>query len=183
VTRVETDGGDGDGDDESAGKIEEATLATPDAEDDGLEPIAELDIPQLVEAVDWDDPVMWDQFYLPDADVDFDSLDREPPTMDLETTMHEANIEVERFPNKRAAGQCVLEFIESLENHEYTDEHGRPHPTRELMNNLLKSLQQASDRHRMPVQGISEAVEQGLINHDPNEEARQAAREVRAGAD
>lgn len=181
VTRAEADGGDET--DDASGTIATATLATPDAEGDNLEPIADLDIDQLVAAIDWDDRVLWDEFHLPSADVDFDALEREPLTMDLDATMHEANLEVERFPNKRVAGRCVVELIESVENHEYTDEKGRPHSIRELMNNRLKALQQASDRHQMPVQAISEAVEQGLINHDPNEEARQAAREVRAGAD
>lgn len=186
VTRTEpvTDGGDPDEDaEEPRGEITDVTLATPDAEGDDLEPIADLDLGQLTEAVDWEDPVLWNEFHLADADVDFSELDRTPPTMDLDATMHEANLDVERFPNKRVAGQCVLEFVESLEEHEYTDASGRPQLVRELMNNWLKGLQKASDRHKMPVQAISEAVEQGLINHDPNEEARQAAREVRAGAD
>ncbi|QCW05242.1 hypothetical protein [Natrinema pallidum] len=178
VTRTASDG-DGDGE----ATITDATLATPDADSDTLEPIAELDLEKLVEAIDWDDSVLWNDFRLPDADVDFSELDREPLTMNLDATMHEANLQVERFPNKRVAGQCVLELIESVEAHEYTDADGKPQLVRELLNNWLKTLQHATDRHRMPVQAISEALEQALENHDPNAEARQAAQEVRAGAD
>lgn len=183
VSRAETaDDTDGEDADDSEGEIIDATLATPDDGDD-LEPIADLDVAQLVDAVDWGDPVLWDDFHLPDADIDFDDLERTPLTMDLDATMHEANLQVEKFPNKRVAGQCLRELVESVEQHEYSDVSGRPQTAREGMNNLLKGLQQASDRHQMPVQAIAEALEQALINHDPNEEARQAAKEVRAGAD
>ena len=180
VERTATDGGDTD---DATGEITHATLATPDAEGDDLEPIADLEIAQLVDAIDWDDAVLWDQFRLPEADVDFDSLERKPPTMDLDTTISEANLQVERFPNKRVAGRCLRELVESIEEHEYTDVEGRPQTIREAWNNQLKALRKASDRHRLPVRGIAEAVEQALINHDPNEEARQVAQEVRAGAD
>ncbi len=182
VTRAETD--DGDADDAAAdAEIVDATLATPDAEGDDLEPIAELDVADLTAALDWGDAVLWDDFRLPDADVDFSELDRTPLTMDLDATMSEANLEAEKFPNKRVAGRALREFVESVAQHEYTDVEGKPQTTREAMNNWLKALQKASDRHQMPVHAIGEAVEQALINHDPNEEARQAAREVRAGAD
>lgn len=167
---------------ERDGEIVDAELASPDADDDSLEPVSAYDVDDLVDTIDWEDDEWW-QFRLPEADYDPSELDSEPVTMDLDELLYELDLQMEKFPNKRAAGRSLREYIEAVEEHEYTDANGQPQFVREILNNFLKTIQQAQDRHRMPMRAVGEAVERALIDHDPNQEAITKAKEVRAGAD
>jgi hypothetical protein len=163
-------------------EVVDAELAAPDAEGDGLEPVGEYDADTLVDVIDWEDDEWW-RFRLPEADYDPSALDSEPVTMELDELLYELDLQIEKFPNKRAAGRSLREYIEAIEEHEYTDQHGQPQFVREILNDFLKTIQQGQDRHQMPMRAIGEAVERALIDHDPNQEALNTAREVRSGAD
>ena len=163
-------------------ELADATVVAPADvnEDDDTEAIGDLLDDGLVDAVDWGDPEL-KAFDLPTADYDRGKLDTEPVTTNLDELLRTINLQMEDFPNQRVAGEYLREFIESELEHDHTDRDGTVNGVREVLNNFLKVAQVGTGRHDLPMQYVSEAIERGLIDHDPNEEALELSREVRAG--
>lgn len=148
-----------------------------DIEDvDGVVPIADP-TEDFMDALDWEDPLL-KQFDPASADFDPGECATKPVTLDLEELSDTVDVQMSRFDDEQTRGQYLLEFVESVREHPYTDTDGRPRPVRQALSEFLQMVQLVD----APLAEYQrQNIEAALEHHDKNEQAAQFAAEVEAG--
>lgn len=178
------DGGDDD-DDETAGDIVSATLLSPDTdldEIDGETVSIDDEIDALADVLDWTSEELV-EFDLVNADIEWDALDTKPVTMDASELPEELGMQFDRLDDQTVASQYLLEFVESVHQHRFTDSDGDPETVREILNDWLHATQYFGDVAKLPGTMVArQHLQRALADYDENEEARKFSEEVRSGA-
>jgi|AntDeeMinimDraft_4_1070355.scaffolds.fasta_scaffold00760_14 type II secretory pathway pseudopilin PulG len=136
---------------------------------------------ELVDALDWNDDTLR-SFDLPDATLDPDAMSTELSALDFEELMAEMDASRQDFDDEGVYGQYIREFVESVRDHNITDEDGRIDETRYAMNQLLHLANVERDLFDIPImEFVGDAVERTLIDHDPIADAKSFVDDVEAG--
>jgi len=154
-----------------------AESVAPDAETDDLSDPSD----ELVEAIDWNDDTL-QHFDLPATTLDSDRMASDLSALDFEELMEEVNVSHMDFDDPGVYGQYIREFVDSVRQHDFTDDDGRVDETRYVMNQFLHLALVERDLFEVPILDfVGDAVERELIDHDPIEETKQYVDDVEAG--
>jgi len=136
----------------------------------------------LLDALDWDDPELR-SFDLAAHDIDQSEFSTRLEAASLEELIEEYEVEMRQFDgNKEVFAAYLLEFLESVEGHEYTDEEGRVRHIRHSLNLFLRVSRILDERHETPIAGYqSDHIAYLLANYERDEEISQYVDEVREG--
>ncbi|MCL9818336.1 hypothetical protein [Natronocalculus amylovorans] len=178
-TDARTDGGS-----DSVGSIEavelvhaDRVLDTEKREVDDLEDPSE----ELIAALDWNDPEL-QSFDLPNASIDTSEMRTELSAVNFEDLMQEVQASRFDFEDEAVYGQYIAEFVKSVREHNFTDQHGRVDETRYVMNQFLHLSNVTDDIFEFPVLDfVGDAVERELIDHNPVEETERYVKDVEDG--
>jgi len=175
---VATDGG---ADVES--RIVDARIVSDTNLEPGDEPV-DLSEPSedLLDALAWDDPELR-SFDLPSHDLDQSEFSTRLEGATLEELIEEYEVDMRQFDgNKEVFAEYLLEFLTSVEGHEYTDEDGRVRHLRHVLNLFLRVSRLLDEKHETPLAAYqSEHIAYLLANYERDEEISQYVDEVREG--
>lgn len=172
------------------GEIVAATILDASYDEDDATEIVAIDdldddeLDQLVEAVDWSDPVL----------VDFDMVKADFDRDDMGTVLESPNsskllLEVDkhlgpdgRFTSRKEYLQYITEFVEDVVEHDYTTSDGGIKPVRHMLNSWLKMSHVGSDKHGFPqLKYIAEYIQLILLDQDIGAEVQTYVEEVNYG--
>lgn len=166
VEEAQTDGGDDAGDQDA--DIVSAHIVPPHEdvpEGYRVDDLADPSEP-LVREVMADDEVR--DFNLVSAPVDVDAITVEQTPMDLEELMVALEIERDDFDSVDEWGDYLVEFVEFVHKHDYTDDHGSPNEIQFILNEWMDTDDLLGDAFDIPqFKYESEAIARALIERDP----------------
>lgn len=177
--RTVTDGGDDPETTITEARIEPATSIPEGADTVNPADADEETIEEILDCIDWDSTTIR-TFDLPSADYDAHDLDETYESMDLDQLIEEMRADMRHFDSKGTWGEYMKEFIESVREHPFTDEHGRPDELRYTMSQFLETAQLLDDRWDFPMMHYyAEAFERALVDEDPESDAMDVVEKVR----
>jgi len=175
------DGGDGD----DGRVVEKARVAKADSVDDGLVTTSLAVEPdsELLDAIDWNQTEIWEAFDLGEADLDPADINETPiQNFDLEEVTELANLDMRKFDDETKAAQALVEMLEYVRSHEFTDEHGEIDSLRYWFEHHLRAANVAEDRFHLPVDAYRDLFRLAILQHDAGADAEQTLQDIRDGA-
>ncbi len=174
------DGGDGE-----ERMVERARVAKADNVDDGLVTTTLAVDPDddLLDALDWGQQEIWEAFDLTDVDLDPSDINETPiQNYELEEVTELADLDMRRFDDETQAAQAMIEMLEWVREHEFTDEHGEIDSLRWWLEHQLRAANVAEDRFHLPVDAYRDLFRLALLQHDAGADAEQTLQDIRDGA-
>ncbi|NHX37818.1 MULTISPECIES: hypothetical protein [Halolamina] len=178
--RASTDGGD-----DEAGTILEAEVQRQRTVDDDAETASLAVEPddELLDAIDWNQQEIWQEFDLADAGIDpTDMSDTAVQTYELEDVVEKTDLDMQKFDDEMNAAQGVVELLEYVREHNVTDEHGEIDGLRYYLEHQLRAANVVEDRFHLPVDAYRDLFELAILQHDAGAEAEQTLQDIRDGA-
>ena len=179
--RANSDGGDGDGE----AVVQEAHLARESDVDDDTETVS-LDVDpddKLLDALDWSQQEIYEDFDLADADLDPSDISETPvESYSLEEVIDLTDLDMRQFDDETQAAQAMIEFLEFIRDHEFTGDHGEIDSLRYALEHHLRAANVLEDRFHLPVDAYTGMFELALLQHDAGAEAEQTLQDIRDGA-
>lgn len=177
--RVSGDGGD------EVDTIEKAHLVPADEIEEG-DDVVSLDVEpdsQLLDALDWDQVEIWEDFDLNEADIDPKEVRTTPINVyDLDELVELTEVDMRQFDDQTHAAQNMVELLEYVREHPLTDQHGTPGTLRYGLEHHLRAARLIEDRFHMPITSITDLIEKAIIEHDAGAEAERALEGIREGS-
>lgn len=176
---VRTDGGDGG----SEPRIADAQVVPEDEVPEGAE-THDLSAPSeaFVSAVVADCGETVRDFDLVNADIDASKIHVEEAPMGVEELMHELDAQSQDFEDVDEWGDYMLEFVEFVNNHQFTDEHGSPDEIQFILNQWMDTDDVLADVFGFPHFKLEgDALRHAIDQRDPVDEASQLVDEINDG--
>lgn len=129
---------------------------------------------EVVDGIDWDDPELR-EFDLSAADIEH--------SLEIETLTEELDIDTTRnFDSEEAFTEYLVEFLDTVVGHDYTDADGRVRPMRHALNLWLRTLRVVGEREGVPTARYSaEHVESLLRSYDSESQIAKWVNRVETG--
>ncbi|MFB6196888.1 MAG: hypothetical protein ABEI52_01285, partial [Halobacteriaceae archaeon] len=161
--------------------IEEDTVDEENiADNQALESLADPS-DELIEALDWSSDSI-KEFDMRTADVDPETLDTTPCSLELGELLEELDMEMQRFEDPKEFGEYFYEFTESVKNHAYTDQDGAPDNIRTAMEAFLDAANLLGDKYKHPLAKYwQEALKKALERKSESNVAEQTVAAIRRG--
>lgn len=171
--------------DSGGGEIIQAHLAREDALGDDMDTVG-LDVAPddaLLDALDWNQQEIWDEFDLADADLDPSAINETPvESHTLDEVLGLTDLDMRQFDDDTQAAQAMIEFLEYIREHEFTDQNGEIDSLRYALEHHLRAANVLEDRFHLPVDAYTGLFEMALLQHDAGAEAEQTLQDIRDGA-
>lgn len=185
--RVHSDGGeatDGDASDTEAASIVDAHVARKDTVDEESETVSLNVTPDddLLEALNWSQIEIWEEFDLLEADIDPTEVRTTPvDVFDLEELIKLTDLDMRQFEDERHAAQNMVELFRFIRQNPLTDEHGTPDTLRYGLEHHLRAARLLDERFHMPIDGYIDQFEKALAEYDAGADAHRTLEEIREG--
>jgi len=126
---------------------------------------------------------IWEAFDLTDVDLDPSDINETPiQNYELEEVTELADLDMRRFDDETQAAQAMIEMLEWVREHEFTDEHGEIDSLRWWLEHQLRAANVAEDRFHLPVDAYRDLFRLALLQHDAGADAEQTLQDIRDGA-
>lgn len=147
-------------------------------EDDEVVDLAEVDI----DRIDWSSPEIA-EFDLTNENFEpGENFDIEYEAMNVDELVEKLGPQMRHFDNEEEYAKYVREFVESVRDHEMSDENGSPDTMRYTFNAFLKTAQLLEDRYNFPLASYqTEAFERAIQSYDIGASAEEYLKEVKQG--
>lgn len=147
-----------------------------DLPEDGDRQVCELDnlTDDVVAGLDWDDPELR-EFDLSEADINH--------VLDIDELTDGLGVDIGRdFEDEQQFNHYLVQFLQTVVDHEYTDKDGRVRPMRHALNLWLRTLRFVGEREGVPTARYSaEHVQSLLDTHDSEAEISEWVNKVETG--
>ncbi|QZP37085.1 hypothetical protein [Halobaculum magnesiiphilum] len=189
--RVRSDGGEesGDGDngastDTETASIVDAHVAREDAVDEDADTVSLNVTPDddLLDALDWSQVEIWEEFDLLAAEIDPAEVRTTPVDVyDLEELVELTDLDMRQFEDESHAAQNMIELFQFIRENPLTDEHGTPDTLRYGLEHHLRAARLLDERFHMPIDGYIDQFEKALAEYDAGADAKRTLDEIREG--
>lgn len=185
--RAATDGGSTTGHLIASARVEPPAAGLEDVDDHDIIDLAAASDDTL-DALLADGVLDWDATPIRTFDLttaDYDPIEMETPleSMNLQDLIEELRADMRHFDSPGAYGEYMREFLQSVREHPFCDEHGRVDELRYAMEQFLQHAQLLDDRFDYPLMHWhAQAWERAVIDYDPEQEAADLVRGVREGS-
>lgn len=178
---VATDGGH-DGDDGGDRPIISATVAHESSVGGEADTVELTDCPaDFVDELDWTEQTLWN-YDLRETSATPEEIRVEQAPLTLEELSDELGADLMQFDSRQRWGQYLLEFVEYVREHEFTDDEGRPDDIQFVLNQWLDTDDMLGDGFELPhFKAESEAIEWAVKHSDPVEEADRTIENIQNG--
>ena len=175
----------GDGGDDDTVTVAEAHLEPAGSVDEGADTVS-LDVDPdspLIDALDWDQTEIWEDFDLREADIDPKEVRTTPiDVYDIRELVELTDLDMRQFEDESHAAQNMVELLEYVREHPLTDDHGKPGTLRYGLEHHLRAARLLEDRFHMPIDSITDLFEKAIIEHDAGAEAQRTLENIREGS-
>lgn len=136
---------------------------------------------EFLDALDWQSQTLWN-YNLTQSSASPDDISVEQGPVTLEELSEALGAELTHFDSRQHWGKYLLEFVEYVREHDFTDTEGSPDDIQFILSQWMDEGDMLGDAFDLPhFKAESEAIEWAVEHSDPVQEAERTVENVQRG--